>query len=207
MDKEIELVTSAQELTSDVAKAILKLWKSKPIKAAWERENEISVPGGACAEYYFENSKRFAGEDFVPTNDDICRAKLRTTGVAETSFELGEAKFTLIDVGGQRGERRKWVGCFEEVTAVVYLSAINEFDMNMEEDPTQNRLEESLRLWTTLSGAKWFNMENRPTLFILFMNKSDLFDEKIKKKKIACFGIWRSIHNFRKKKEKRFNVI
>jgi len=67
-------------------------------------------------------------------NDDICRAKLRTTGVAETSFELGDAKFTLIDVGGQRGERRKWVGCFEEVTAVVYLSAINEFDMNMEED-------------------------------------------------------------------------
>jgi len=186
---EIDLVNSAQDLTPDVAKAVIKLWKSKPLKAAWDRESELSLPGGRCASFYFEHAKRFAAEDFVPTDDDICRAKLRTSGILETTFEMDEAEFVLIDVGGQRGERRKWVGCFEDVTAVIYLSAINEFDMCLEEDPSVNRLEESLRLFTTVSGAKWFNVQNSPTLFILFMNKSDLFEEKIKRKPLTTvFG-------------------
>jgi len=183
-------VTDADTLDSEAAKAIAKLWKSKPIQSAWERENEISsLPGGVGAAYFFENVRRFAADDFVPSDEDICRAKMKTTGIAETTFEINEVEFVLIDVGGQRGERRKWVGCFEGVTAVIYLSAINEYDMFLEEEPDVNRLEESLRLWTTVSGAKWFNESTNPTLFMLFMNKSDLFDEKIKKKPLVeAFG-------------------
>jgi len=34
----------------------------------------------------------------------------------------------MVDVGGQRSERRKWIHCFEGVTSVLFLVAISEYD-------------------------------------------------------------------------------
>ena len=31
-------------------------------------------------------------------------------------------------MGGQRSERRKWIHCFENVTSVMFLVAISEYD-------------------------------------------------------------------------------
>ena len=30
--------------------------------------------------------------------------------------------FRVIDVGGQRGERRKWIRVFDDITAVIFLT-------------------------------------------------------------------------------------
>ncbi len=62
------------------------------------------------------------------------------------------------------------------MTSVIFLAAINEYDMILEEDGETNRLVESLKLWKALTGSQFF--KNTP--FILFLNKSDLFSEKIK---------------------------
>src|SRR5690606_980583 len=61
-------------------------------------------------------------------------AKVRTTGITETIFTVANTEFTMVDVGGQRSERRKWLHCFSDVTAVIYLVALNEYDMVLEED-------------------------------------------------------------------------
>lgn len=42
--------------------------------------------------------------------------------------------FRLCDVGGQRTERRKWIHCFDDVTAIIFVAALNEYDMMLEED-------------------------------------------------------------------------
>jgi hypothetical protein len=34
----------------------------------------------------------------------------------------------IYDVGGQRAERRKWIHCFDDVTAVIFVAAISEYD-------------------------------------------------------------------------------
>ena len=34
----------------------------------------------------------------------------------------------MVDVGGQRSERRKWIHCFDHVTSVMFLVAISEYD-------------------------------------------------------------------------------
>lgn len=58
----------------------------------------------------------------------------------------------------------------DDVTAVLYLVAANEYDMVLEEDTKTNRMEESLQLFKKLSGSSHFDN----TSFILFLNKSDL---------------------------------
>ena len=51
-----------------------------------------------------------------------------TTGIVEHKFEIGGNLFKMFDVGGQRNERKKWIHCFENVTAVMFVVAISEFD-------------------------------------------------------------------------------
>jgi len=40
----------------------------------------------------------------------------------------------LCDIGGQRSERKKWIHCFEGVTAIIFLVALSEYDLCLAED-------------------------------------------------------------------------
>jgi hypothetical protein len=42
-------------------------------------------------------------------------------------------------VGGQRSERKKWIHCFEDVNAIIFIAAISEFDQVLFEDETTVR--------------------------------------------------------------------
>eukprot|EP01126_Amoeba_proteus_P028529 TRINITY_DN2812_c0_g1_i1.p1 TRINITY_DN2812_c0_g1~~TRINITY_DN2812_c0_g1_i1.p1 ORF type:complete len:300 (+),score=70.10 TRINITY_DN2812_c0_g1_i1:318-1217(+) len=168
-----EEVLSATDLTVQIAEIITNLRETKEIKQALERSNELQIPGGGSgALYYFKNAMRYAQPDYKPDYDDIIRAKMRTTGICEIQFRNASGQeFVMVDVGGQRSERRKWLHCFGDVTAVIFLVAINEYDMVLEEDNKTNRMEESLKLFSKLTGSQWFD----DVSFLLFMNKTDLF--------------------------------
>ena len=40
----------------------------------------------------------------------------------------------VIDVAGQKSQRKKWIHLFENVTAVLFFVALSEFDEFLEED-------------------------------------------------------------------------
>ena len=42
--------------------------------------------------------------------------------------------FRMFDVGGQRSERKKWIHCFEGVTAIIFIVALSEYDLTLAED-------------------------------------------------------------------------
>ena len=59
----------------------------------------------------------------------------------------------MFDVGGQRDERRKWIQCFNDVTAIIFVTASSGYNLMLREDPTMNRLRESLDLFKSI----WVN--------------------------------------------------
>lgn len=81
----------------------------------------------------------------------------------------------MFDVGGQRSERKKWIQCFDGVTAVIFVSALCGYDMKLFEDQQTNRVHESLTLFDAICNNKFFTN----TSMILFLNKVDLFEQKI----------------------------
>ena len=44
----------------------------------------------------------------------------------------------MFDVGGQRSERKKWYRCFTGVTAIIFCTAMSEYDLVLEEDDEVN---------------------------------------------------------------------
>jgi len=170
-------------LTMDMAKHVVALWADSGIKKVFlNHRSRTQIPDSA--DYFFDNVMRLADEKYVPTYADVLHCRARTTGIVETAFQIKKDQFRLMDVGGQRNERKKWIHCFESVTAVLFVAAISEYDQVLFEDSTQNRMVEALDLFEEMCNAKWFERSS----MILFLNKRDLFAEKIKKADLSvCF--------------------
>ncbi|KAF9377538.1 guanine nucleotide-binding protein subunit alpha [Podila verticillata] len=157
----------------EVAVAIQNLWLDPNLQQAFQRSREYQL--NDSAQYYFDSIDRISKSDYTPTDQDVLRSRVKTTGINETTFLVGDLTYRMFDVGGQRSERRKWIRCFEDVTAIVFLVAISEYDQLLLEDETVNRMQEALTLFDSICNSKWFVK----TSIILFMNKIDRFREKL----------------------------
>jgi GTPase SAR1 family protein len=169
-------------LTPEMVADIKGLWKDDGIQQAYARQNEFQLIDSA--NYYFENIDRLAASDYVPTEQDVLRSRAKTTGIIEIEFDVEKTHFRMVDVGGQRSERKKWMHCFQDVTAVIFCVALSEYDLKLQEDDQTNRMHESLKLFKEICNSKWFTQ----TSMILFLNKQDIFQEKIKRIDLnVCF--------------------
>ncbi|PAV18416.1 heterotrimeric G alpha subunit B [Pyrrhoderma noxium] len=160
-------------LPRDVADAIRGLWRDPGVKEAVRRSREFQLNDSAV--YYFNQIDRMSDAQYLPTDQDILRSRVKTTGITETMFVVGELTYRLFDVGGQRSERKKWIHCFENVTALVFLVSLSEYDQMLYEDESVNRMQEALTLFDSICNSRWFVK----TSIILFLNKIDLFAEKL----------------------------
>ncbi|XP_054042298.1 guanine nucleotide-binding protein subunit alpha-14 isoform X2 [Rissa tridactyla] len=172
MIKEVE-VDKVTVLERKQAEAIKQLWEDPGIQECYDRRREFQLSDSA--KYYLTDLDRIAMPSFVPTQQDILRVRVPTTGITEYPFDLENTIFRMVDVGGQRSERRKWIHCFESVTSIIFLVALSEYDQVLAECDNENRMEESKALFKTIITYPWFLNSS----VILFLNKKDLLEEKI----------------------------
>jgi GTPase SAR1 family protein len=96
--------------TVDVANDIKELWQDGGIRHVWEmRDRKYHL--NESASYFFDSIDRFVEPSYLPTYQDVLRARVRTTGIQEALFQFENISFRMLDVGGQRSERRKWIHC------------------------------------------------------------------------------------------------
>lgn len=165
-----------------VAGHIKKVWADPGIQNTFENRAKFQLPDSG--NYFFDRIDEIAKPDYLPSQQDILRSRVRTTGIVETEFVIESNRFKMFDVGGQRNERKKWIHCFENVTAVIFVAALSEYDQVLYEDETTNRMTEALNLFDEICNSRWF----RETSMILFLNKRDLFQQKILKVNLnVCF--------------------
>lgn len=178
--------------STELGQDIKALWADKGIQQTFAlRDKKYQLNDSAA--YFFDNIDRFLDPAYVPTQADVLRARVRSTGIEEAQFKFEDISFKMVDVGGQRSERRKWIHCFDQVTAVIFCVALSEYDQVLREDESQNRMQESLLLFEEITNSHWF----RNTTFILFLNKLDLFKEKIQTVDLkVCFENYTGGCNF-----------
>ena len=130
--------------------------------------------------YFIENLDRVGESNYEPTDQDVLRTRVKTTGVSSIEFTFKKVQFRMFDVGGQRSERKKWIHCFDNVTAIMFVVSIAEYDQVLEEDGVTNRMMESMELFENIVNNTYFKKKS----FIVFFNKKDLFEKKIQDKSI-----------------------
>lgn len=130
--------------------------------------------------FYLNDIHRITAKKYIPTDADVLKARLKTTGVVEHTFLVNSGShrgvpWRIYDVGGARGQRPAWAPYFEHVNAIIFLAPISAFDQVLAEDPRFNRLEDSLLLWKSLVSNPLLSKVN----IILFLNKCDLLQAKL----------------------------
>lgn len=162
-------------LNENVVQAMKKVQADPSFAQTLARRNEYQLQD--CWMSFADQARTFpawGGPGWVPSVDDCVACRVRTTGIQEEDFALDNIPFKIFDVGGQRAERRKWIHCFDNVTALIFMAAISEYDQVLFEDRKKNRLEEALDLFEEVINMRVFEQLD----IILFLNKTDLFEKK-----------------------------
>ncbi len=168
-----------QDIDPTAARHIRTLWADKGIQNTYENRQLFQLVD-SCR-YFFNKVNELSSKAYIPSYEDIIHSRGRTSGIVETQFSVGYNTFKIVDVGGQRNERKKWIHCFDGVQAVMFVAAINEYDQVLIEDGETNRLHEALDLFDEISNSQFF----LKTSILLFLNKRDLFIEKLVQKRIS----------------------
>ncbi|CAL8342934.1 unnamed protein product [Merluccius merluccius] len=153
--------------------SIRALWADQGIQQAYDRRREFQL--GESVKYFLDNLEKLGKSDYLPSNQDILLARKPTKGIHEYDFEIKNMPFKIVDVGGQRSERRRWFECFDSITAILFLVSSSEYDQVLMEDRQTNRLSESLNIFETIVNNRVFGNVS----IILFLNKFDLLEEKV----------------------------
>lgn len=163
--------------------------KGKAIAEVWSKARTQYGPDGPGSElelndiHFLDKTEEVFSDSFIPSNDDILRARQSTETITEFSFkdEIKNMTITFTDVGGQRALRSRWIGCFEDVTAILFICSLSDYNQTLEECPDRNCLDESTAVFQAMSLLSYF--ESAP--IFLFLNKHDAFLKKVVVKDIA----------------------
>lgn len=161
--------------------SIRALWADQGIQNAYDRRREFQL--GESVKYFLDNLEKLGQSDYLPSQQDILLARKPTKGIHEYNFEIKNVPFKMVDVGGQRSERRRWFECFDSVTSILFLVSSSEYDQVLMEDRQTNRLSESLNIFETIVNNRVFSNVS----IILFLNKTDLLGEKVKQVSIKDY--------------------
>ncbi|CAE6435387.1 unnamed protein product [Rhizoctonia solani] len=149
-------------------------------KSVWEMLKRRKIRVENMSGFFLDDIDRITQPRYIPTDDDILKARLKTLGVSETQCVVNTNSekgyiWRIFDVGGARYQRAAWAPHFDDVNCIIFLAPISAFDQVLAEDPTVNRIEDSLAMWRDLCSNKILAGAS----IVLFLNKCDLLQAKL----------------------------
>jgi len=177
----LSLDENMAEWNADLIDRIRTLWEDEGVRETWA---EIKDGCLIQLDYLMHHFDRYLTKDFIPNSEDILRARQRTTGGETSFFEAENKQWELTDVGGQYNERVKWNGYFEDhpPNAIIFFLALDEYNIENTELKTEKyptKFELALSVFQEII-CKTGPVIDHKICRLVFLNKMDLFAEKIK---------------------------
>jgi len=163
--------------SSNVGDAIKELWNDESVKKGY---HDCCSNGklDKTVKDDFESIDKITQPDYIPSDKDILNCCIKNCdNVSEILFHYDTWKYRIINVNGLKSDHRKWISCFENISAIIMVVDISAYDEPSEKDEGVTHLQYDINYFETVNQSKWFEK----TSIILFLNKTDLFKEKIAK--------------------------
>ncbi|KIY47327.1 G-alpha-domain-containing protein [Fistulina hepatica ATCC 64428] len=176
----LETADEPQSVLHACAQDMIQLWQDPGVRAIL-RKKKLRLeesPG-----FFLNDLARVTASHYLPSEDDVLKARLKTVGVCEYKFEMevnsgrdAAHEWRIVDVGGSRSQVSTWMPFFDDVDAIIFLAPISGFDQVLAEDRNVNRLEDSVLLWKAVCLNKLLaNVD-----LVLFLNKCDILEAKLR---------------------------
>ncbi|KAJ3748026.1 guanine nucleotide-binding protein alpha-4 subunit [Lentinula detonsa] len=174
----LETSDEPQEVLHACRTDVMRLWADRGVKELLHRRKIRleEFPG-----FFLNDLERVTSLKYIPSDDDVLKARLKTVGVSEYHFQMEVSTgretgtdWRIVDVGGSRSQVH--LGAHYLNLRLIFLAPISGFDQVLTEDRTVNRLEDSVLLWKTVCSNKLLaNVD-----LVLFLNKCDILEAKLK---------------------------
>ena len=109
-------------------------------------------------------------------------------------FRHRNFEYKITDIGGQISERRKWIQYFGKAEAILFVTSLADYDKMSINCRCRNQLTESMQLFKIV--LTWFKKSS----CVLFLNKKDLFKEKIMESHLGTDHLLEPLLKIRHKK-------
>ena len=116
---EVQILDEEIIPTREIVDTFKYIWKNEVIQKAYARRSEFQLNDSTS--YFMTHLDRLCAADYQPNDQDVLRSRVKTTGVSKIEFPYKGIQFRMFDVGGQRSERKKWIHCFDNVTAILFV--------------------------------------------------------------------------------------
>ncbi|KMS93742.1 hypothetical protein BVRB_028420, partial [Beta vulgaris subsp. vulgaris] len=162
----VELNDESQPVLSDaLVQAAAEFLKSEAVKSFMTtHRNQFWILD--AHPYYFNHMSRIAPRPYEYADEDFIFARVKTSGVVQTTIEVPNSfnpalrhrviNYEMIDVAGQRSERRKWIQYFDNVDAITFVVNLAGYATRMFEDDHTLRMNDELSLFKQVVGNPIF---------------------------------------------------
>lgn len=149
MNEQISIPGGAQDQLIAVLEALRVLWENPCIQEVWERRSEFQISDSVS--YLFDRIDEFKAPGYIPDDAVLSHAQATITGVTSDIYRIRGAHFAVTGVSGQlRTTRRKWIHCFEEAAAIIFVASLTEYDEVIEGEGRSRRRNKLVSLWHSL---------------------------------------------------------
>ncbi|KAJ7098368.1 G-protein alpha subunit-domain-containing protein [Mycena epipterygia] len=173
------LETTTQSVLHSLSGDMLRLWEDSDVQAMLDtKEIHLEESPG----FFLNDLPRVTALNYVPSDDDVMKARQKTIEASDYTFKMKPNQYSdgqtwsITDVGGSKAQRQQWSTFFQNVSAIIFLAPMSCFNQSLTEDSNINRLEDSWTLWKEICS----NILLAQVDLILFLNKYDIFDRKLK---------------------------
>ncbi|KAF1769201.1 hypothetical protein GCK72_001015 [Caenorhabditis remanei] len=182
----------------DLVEPLIAFWKSEQIQEVYKRRYEFELMDST--KYYLENLERISNENYLPNEEDIVHSRKATVSINSIVFEYTGVSLLMIDVGGQRSERKKWLHLFDDAKVVLFVIDLTGYAKKSEESRTELSrfpllfrdigkdafdMKVALKIFNDISASPAL----ASAVFLLFFNKVDLFKELLPQVRLQpCFS-------------------
>ena len=156
------------------------------IHNSWEILKDFVSPNESLY-YYMNKFDEIMTDGYNLTIDDIMRLRIRTTGIIERTFSLdlfntpsncifndkNSKNIVVIETGGPRNERKKWIHCFTDVSGVFFLFNLSIFKLCWE-DMDVDYIEEQILTAAEVIASKFLGND-----YYIIFSHLDVFLEEL----------------------------
>eukprot|EP01084_Bolivina_argentea_P097930 176029_1 len=166
---------TSHKLNDEIVSALKLLWQEPVVQKIYELRHITKVVHSSA--FFWNKLDTINSDDYEPDDRDILSVRYRTTGTKESKYDLKNQKkeFSIIDVGGAKSERKKWIKCFNGLSAIIFVAGLSCYDEIMWEDWSTNMMTDQLKLFDDICSNEL--LQEIP--IFLFLTHKDLFEIKI----------------------------
>ncbi|KAI8903417.1 hypothetical protein PhCBS80983_g02655 [Powellomyces hirtus] len=165
---------SSFALSPQVVEAIKALWVDPAIQECFRKSNQFFIQDTAA--HFLNSVDKFVKPGYTPDDQDILYSRQRTSEISEHKFVIEKKIMRVYDVGGQRSDRVTWAPYFEsQLDAILFIASLAAYDQMLVEDMAVSRMLDALVLFESIVNHRLL----KKISIILFLNKTDLFVQKL----------------------------